>query len=110
MKSTSKDGQNSNSGNGLKGGSGAGGAKSTAGAEGQGSSGAGGAKSTIGAEPMELEEGDGGYSDECHYYDGHIGTETDVQTTPHTVFTRGNQVTVNMLYNNTWENTRDTCM
>ena len=59
---------------------------------------------------MELEEGDGGYSDECHYYDGHIGTETDVQTTPHTVFTRGNQVTVNMLYNNTWENTRDTCM
>ena len=29
--------------------------------------------STIGAEPNKLKEGDGCYSGECYYFDGHIG-------------------------------------
>ena len=51
----------------------------------------------LGAEPMELEEGDSDYSGECYYFDGHIGAETNVQTTPHSVFSRRNRVTVNII-------------
>ena len=66
---------------------------------------AGGPKSVIGAEPMELEEGDSCFSSDYHYFGGHIGTETDVQTTPHSVFSRGKQV---RFY--AWENTRGACV
>ena len=70
-------------------GTGAGGQNSTAGNGPQGGSGTGGQNSTAGDEPMEIK---GVHGDGYCYFDGTIGTETDVQMTPHSVFSRGYQV------------------
>ena len=87
----------------AQGSSGAGRLKS-GGAEVQGGSGAGRPNTSTGVEPME--QGDDLYGGGCYYFDGHVGTETDVQTTPHSVFSQGNQVhvTANMLLNSVCEN------
>ena len=91
---TGAGGQNSTAGNGPQEGSGtsAGGQNSTArnGPQGGSGTGAGGQNSTTGDEPMEKDKGV--YGDGYYYFDGTIGTETDVQTTPHSVFSRGYQV------------------
>ena len=88
--------QNSTAGNGPQGGSGtsAGGQNSTAGNGPQGGSSTctDEQNSTTGDEPMEKDDGVHVYNDGCYYFDGPIGTETDVQTTPHSVFSRGYQV------------------
>ena len=77
-------GLNPTMGSGLQGGSGAGGLNPTTGSGPQGGSGAGGLNSTAGDNPVKNDSSmndDGSY-----YFDGYIRTDTDVQTTPHSVF------------------------
>ena len=93
---TDASGQNSTSENRLQGGSGtdAGGQNSSSENGLQGGSGIGADEqnSATGDEPMEKDIGV--YGDKYYYFDGAIGTETNVQTTPHSVFSRGYQVII----------------